>query len=136
MKLEELLNEDLALIKFKYLNTKNNKYPRVKVLDFNYKGVKGQKTYCQRHDVLGFNVNYFKDKKQGSLALDDIDSFARLLKADKKEKYQRIKDFYPDAIPYIRRYQKKFIKKLKIKKGLLWYPADWAEAEAKDKQDV
>ena len=129
MNLNELLNEELPLIQFKYTNTKNDKYPKVKVLDFNYKGIKGQKTYGQRHDVLGFNHNYFRDKKKDGQAIDDIHSFAELLKADNKEKYKRIKDFYPDALKYIRRYKKSNIKELKMKKGALWYPADWVEAE-------
>ena len=55
-------------------------------------------------------------------------------KVDKKEKYQRIKDFYPDALPYIRRYKKKHIKKLKLKKGKLWEPADWTDCEDYDKE--
>lgn len=131
MNLNELLNEELPLIQFKYTNTKNDKYPKVKVLDFNYKGIKGQKTYGQRHDVLGFNHNYFRDKKKDGQAIDDIHSFAEFLKADNKEKYKRIKDFYPDALKYIRRYKKSNIKELKIKKGALWYPADWKEAEVK-----
>jgi hypothetical protein len=129
MKLEELLNEDLPLIKFKYENSKHNKVPRVKVLDFHYKGAEGQKSFGKSDDLLGFNTNYFKDKKKGKDAIDDIDSFARLLKADNKEKYQRIKDFYPDAIPYIRRYKKEHIKKLRLKKGFLWHPANWEDCE-------
>ena len=64
MNLNELLNEELPLIQFKYTNTKNDKYPKVKVLDFNYKGIKGQKTYGQRHDVLGFNYNYLETRKK------------------------------------------------------------------------
>jgi len=134
MKLNELLNEELPLIQFKYTDQKHDKHPKVKVLDFNYKGIKGQKTYGKRHDVLGFNYNYFKDKKKDKQAIDDIDSFARMLNADNKEKYKRIKDFYPDAIKHIRRYKKSSIKDLKMKKGLLWYPASWAEAEKKDKE--
>lgn len=134
MKLKELLNEELPLIKFKYQNYKKDKYPRVKVLDFNYPGIKGQKTYKQRKDILGFNLNYFKEKKKGKEAIDDIDTFARLIYADKKEKYQRIKGFYPDALPYIRRYKKKDIKKLKLKKGSLWVPTNWADCEKHDKE--
>lgn len=136
MKLKELLNEELPLIKFKYGNYKKDKTPKVQVLDFNYPGIKGQKTYGQREDILGFNVNYFKEKKTGKEAIDDIDTFARLIKADNKEKYQRIKDFYPDALPYIRRYKKKHIKKLKLKKGKLWEPADWVDCEEYDKDLV
>jgi hypothetical protein len=129
MKLKKLLNEELPLIKFNYKNYKKDKSPKVQVLDFNYPGIKGQKTYGQREDILGFNTNYYKEKRFGKEAIDDIDTFARLIKADNKEKYQRIKDFYPDALPYIRRYQKKHIKKLKLKKGRLWEPVDWSDCE-------
>lgn len=144
MKLEEaLLTESLPLIKFKYVDWKNTlklpnkrlaKTPRVQVLDLKYPGRKGQKTYGQREDVLGFNINYYKERRKGKDALDDIDSFARLLRADNKEKYKRIKDFYPDAIPYIRRYKKNSIVNLKVKKGLLWSPTSWDELEKINKE--
>jgi len=106
MKFQELyeeitLNEDAVLVKFKYDNFKQDPNPKVKVLDFEYPGQKGQKSYGKRSDVLGFNVNYYENKKYAMRAIDEIDSFARLLSANKEEKYKRIKYFFPDALPLL-----------------------------------
>ncbi|MFO7772761.1 MAG: hypothetical protein R6V59_02280, partial [Dehalococcoidia bacterium] len=61
MKLREVLDEGLQYVKFKYDNYKNDPRPRVKVLDFEYPGRPEQKTYGQRDDLLGWNLNYFKN---------------------------------------------------------------------------
>ncbi len=120
MKLKEAINEDLNLVKFKYSNTDNDPSPKVKVLDFVYPGQKGQKTYGDRKDLLGFNLNYFKNKKYASKAIDEIDGFARLLSANKKEKWTRLKYFYPEVSQFVRRYQRQYINNLKHKKKFIW----------------
>ena len=124
MKLKELLEnniyEDLNLVKFKYSNYKEDPSPKVKVLDFEYPGRKGQKTYGQRKDLLGFNLNYFKNKRYASRAIDEIDGFARLLSANKQEKYKRLKYFYPEVTKFIRRYQRQYINNIKHKKKFIW----------------
>jgi len=114
------LNENLAYVKFKYDNYKNDKVPRVKVLDTDYPGIKGQKTYGSRKDMLGWNLNYFNNKRYAKRAIDDIESFAKLLSANKDEVYKRIKYFFPEQAKFIRRYMKKHIRGLKQKKGILW----------------
>lgn len=118
--LEEKLHEDLSLVKFKYDNYGEDPNPKVKVLDFTYPGQKGQKTYGQREDLLGFNLNYFKNKKYAARAIDEIDGFARLLSANNKEKYTRMKHFYPEVTKFVRRYQRQYIKNLKHKKRFMW----------------
>lgn len=123
MKLRELLNEDLAYVKFKYDNYKNDPTPRVKVLDTEYPGIKGQKTYGQRKDLLGWNINYFKNKRYAKQAIDDITSFAKLLSADNKEMYDRIKYFFPEQAKFIRRYMMRHVKGLKHRKGIFWRTA-------------
>ena len=120
MKLKDAINEDLNLVKFKYSNTDNDSSPKVKVLDFEYPGQKGQKTYGKRKDLLGFNLNYFKNKKYASKAIDEIDGFARLLSANKEEKWKRLKYFYPEVTQFVRRYQKQYINNLKHKKKFIW----------------
>jgi len=117
---ENKLFEDLQMVKFKYSNYKQDPIPRVKVLDYEYPGQPGQKTYGQRKDLLGFNINYFKNRRYASRAIDEIDGFARLLSADKLEKYQRLKYFYPEVVQFIRRYNREHITNLK-KKGKLFY---------------
>lgn len=114
------LNEALQYVKFHYDNYKHDKRPRVKVLDFMYPGQPHQKTYGKRNDLLGWNINYFSNKRYARRAVDEIDSFARLLSANNKEKYNRIKYFYPEQSKFIRRYMKKHIKYIKRKKGILW----------------
>jgi len=114
------LNEALELVKFHYSNYKHDKNPRVKVLDFEYPGRPGQKTYGKRKDLLGWNLNYFKNPEQAIKSIDVIDSFARLMAATKKERYERIRLFFPEAYKYLRRYQRKYIKGLKRKDGAFW----------------
>ena len=129
MKLKEVipLVEDLQLIKFKYSNYKHDPNPKVKVLDYDYPGQPHQKTYGQRQDLFGFNLNYFKNKKYARKAIDEIDGFARLLSADNKEKWQRLSYFYPEVKKYIRRYKKKHVTDLKHKKGFAWRRASYSK---------
>lgn len=129
MKLKEILsdsslNERLLYVKFKYDNFKQDPRPRVKVLDFEYPGQEDQKTYGQRKDLLGWNINYFSNKKQAREAIDDIADFARLLAANKLEMYKRIRDLFPEQAKYLRRYNRNFMQGIKERKGILWRRAD------------
>lgn len=139
MKLNEILNdkiyEDLQLVKFKYSNYKQDPKPKVKVLDFQYPGQPHQKTYGQRDDLLGFNLNYFKNKKYAAKAIDDIDGFARLLSANNKEKWKRLKYFYPEVLKYIRRYNRKHINGIKQKKTFFWKSTTYDKLE-KDNREM
>lgn len=128
------LTEELQYIKFAYKNYKNDKRPKVKVLDYKYKGIPGQKTYGERDDLLGWNLNYIKNKKMAIKAIDDIDSFARALSANKEEKYRRIKYFFPEQAKLIRRYMRDHIKGMKVKDGILWKKADYNSLIKFDKQ--
>jgi hypothetical protein len=131
--LESKLYEDLQLVKFKYANFKKDPNPKVKVLDFEYPGRPGQKTYGQRKDLLGFNLNYFKNSRYASRAIDEIDGFARLLSADKKEKYERLKYFYPDVLKFIRRYNRDHISGMKRKGRIFYRSTDYEDLIKKDK---
>lgn len=133
MELKRLL-EALQYIKFHYSNYKNDKRPRVKILDFSYPGQKGQKSYGKRRDLLGWNLNYFSNKKYAKKAVDEIDSFARLLSANNKEKYDRVKHFFPEQAKFLRRYMKKHIKGLKKKKGVFWKKTTFPELIKFDKE--
>lgn len=131
MKLQYLLEtkiyEDLALVKFKYANYKNDPKPKVKMLDFTYPGQEGQKTYGKRDDLLGFNLNYFSNPRYASRAIDEIDGFARMLSANKLEKWKRLKYFYPEVVKFIRRYMRKHVNNIKHKKGMRWAPKSYNE---------
>lgn len=124
---EKSLNEELAYVKFKYSNYKNDPTPKVKALDFKYPGRPEQNTYGQRDDILGWNINYFKNKRYAKKAIDDIESFAKLLSADKDEVYKRIKYFFPEQAQYIRRYMRRHVKGLKHKKGVFWRGTNYPE---------
>lgn len=124
---QERLNEELAYVKFKYANYKNDPTPKVKVLDFEYPGRPGQSTYGQREDLLGWNINYFKNKRYARKAIDDIESFAKLLSANKDEVYKRIKYFYPEQAQYIRRYMRKHINGLKHRAGVFWRQSNYPD---------
>ena len=119
------INEALALVKFRYSNYKKDPIPQVKVLDTDYPGKVGQKTYNKRRDVLGWNTNYFSNKQEAEQTIDDIDSFARLLEADNKEKYRRIKKLFPEQTKYLRRYIKEKCKFVKVKREGIWQNTDW-----------
>lgn len=121
------LTEDLALAKFRYTSkhpTKgyqiHDKRPHVLVLDNDYiyngkgKVVEGQ------HDILAFNLNYSKEKKLDKQAIQEITSFAHLLKKNKLDIYKRIKEWRPEVIPYIRHYKPERMTKLKKKDGWFW----------------
>lgn len=131
--IKEKLYENLQLVKFKYANFKNDPTPKVKVLDFEYLGKAGQKNYGKRKDLLGFNINYFKNPNYAKQSIDKIDNFARMLSADKNEKYKRLIYFYPEVLKHIRRYNREHIKKLKTK-GLIFYKnTDYETLINKDK---
>jgi len=134
IKEKEKLNEDLALVKFKYTNYKHDPKPKVKVLDFEYPGQKHQKTYGQRKDLLGFNLHYFKNPKYAEKAIDEIDGFARMLSANKKEKYKRLKYFYPEVVKFIRRYNRDHIDNIKHKKRIFWKKTNYDDLVKFDKE--
>ena len=109
---KKIITEALQTVSFGYSNYKNDPNPTVKVLDFEYPGQTWQKSYGKRSDVLGWNLNYFINKEYAEKAIDDIDSFARLLSGNNKlEKYERIKKLFPEQAAFIRRYNKVFIDK-------------------------
>jgi hypothetical protein len=128
------LNETLEMIKFYYKDYKHNKTPLVKVLDYKYPGRPGQKTYGQREDLLGWNVNYFENKEDAIRTIDDIDTFARMLSVNKQEKYRRIKYFFSEQANYLRRYKRDSIKSLKIKDDWFWRVASFEEAEKRNNE--
>jgi len=134
VKSKKEIDESLELIKFDYTNYKHDPRPNVKVLDFMYPGKEGQKTYGKRRDILGWNINYFSNRKYAEKAVDEIDSFARLLDADDKEKYDRIKDFFPEQMKIIRRYNKKHVKRLKVKKDGKWIKASYDDLISFDRK--
>ena len=116
------LEEELAYAKFKYHSKKSHdKRPKVIVLDNDYIYDGKGNVKPGRHDILAFNLNYSKDKKTDKKAVDEIVSFAQLLKKDKKDIYQRIKKFYPEIVKNnIRCYKPERMKKLKKKDGWFW----------------
>lgn len=121
------ITEALQVVKFRYMSARHDPVPEVKVLDTEYPGAEGQKTYGQRQDILGWNLNYFENKKEAKKTIDEIDDFAKILGADKKQKYERIKMLFPEQALYLRRYIKDNCKGVKIKEEGLWRPADWDE---------
>ena len=132
------LKESLELVKFSYANnskdTPASKRPRVAVLDFEYPGRPGQKTYGQRKDLLGWNLSYYSNKRYAKRAVNEIDSFARLLGADNKEKYSRISYFFPEQAKLLRRYQRKHIKGLKRKNWIgLWRKTGYTDLIKRDR---
>ena len=121
MKLNELLYEDLPLIKFEY-HGKNStiKKPRVIVLDYEYKGKEGTKNYGKRNDVLAWCLNHAKDPKYTKARIQDICKDFDFVNSDKQEIYDAVSVLYPESVFLIRRYIKDGMKKIKEKKGNSW----------------
>jgi hypothetical protein len=129
------LNEALQSVRFHYSNYKHDPNPKVKVLDYEYPGRSGQKTYGARRDLLGWNTNYFENKEEASRSIDEIDSFARLLASNNKEKYERVKIFFPEQAAFLRRYIREHIKGIKVKKDDgLWHKTTYDELEKLHKE--
>jgi hypothetical protein len=129
---KKLIFEDLNLVNFYYSNWKHDRFPKVKVLDYNYHK---ENEKNKRKDLLGWNINYYKNKKEAIRTIDDIDSFARMISANNKEKYQRIKYFSPEQAKLIRRYNKNYIKMLRLKDGFFWKKTDYKNLEEKHKNN-
>ena len=108
------LEEGLQYVRFTY-NGENAtvKHPKVKILDSRYPGIKGQETYGQREDILGWSITHVKNKRYARRAIDEISDFASLLSNSSEEAYKRIKYFYPEQAKFIRRYIKNHISNLK-----------------------
>ena len=120
MKLEELLNEDLPLIKFEYQGKNSTiKKPKVLVLDFNYKGKEGTKNYGKREDVLGWSLKHSKNPKMSEKKINDICKEFDFIN-NKEDMYSTVSALYPDSVFLLRRYIKDGMKKIKEKKGKSW----------------
>lgn len=120
--------EGLTYAKFKYRSKYPNKgyqihdkHPKVIVLDNDYCWDGKGNPKPDRHDILAFNLNYSKNKKIDKKSVDEIVSFAHLLRKDKKDVYKRIKDMYPQIVKNnIRCYKPQQMTKLKKKDGWFW----------------
>lgn len=110
------LKEGLELIKFHYKGKNSHiKIPSVKLLDPEYPGIKGQKNYGKRKDLLGWSLSHVINKKEAIKAIDDISDFTSLLSNSSKDAYTRIKEFYPEQSKFLRRFMRDGIKGLKRK---------------------
>lgn len=121
------LNEDLAYAKFKYRSKYpdkgyqiHDKHPKVLVLDNDYIYNGKGKIVPGQHDILAFNLNYSGEKKLDKQAVQEITSFAHLIKKDKLDIYKRIKEWRPEVIKHIRHYKPEQMTKLKKKDGWFW----------------
>ena len=52
-----------------------------------------------------------------------------MIKKDKKDVYQRLKDLYPECTKYIRHYKPEYMKGIKMKKGWMWRSASIADIQ-------
>lgn len=115
-----VITESMRMAKFSYEKYKTDPNPKILILDDNYKyNGKGKITPGQ-HDILGFNINYIKSKKD----IEKIKKIYNIAEKAKKEKidiYKEIKEKFPNSLKYIRHYRRSFIKNFKEKKGLLFF---------------
>ena len=131
------LSEELELVRFRY-PSKHCKKPKVLVLDANYPGRVNEKNYGKRLDVLGVNIMYAPahERRRIQKALSEIDLFSDFLGADKLEKYRRIRDFYPEALPYIRRYKKEKMSRVRKKDGYFYHKYSFTNSAPELKKGI
>lgn len=134
-----ILKEELSFVKFRYRSKYpdkgyqiHDKKPKVIVLDNDYCWRNGKKD-PNRHDVLAFNLHYSDKAKIDKKAVDEITTFAYMLKKNDKDVYKRIKEFYPEIIKYIRCYKPERMTKIKKKDGWVWKQASVVDLAPADK---
>lgn len=115
-----VITESMRMAKFSYEKYKTDPNPKILILDDNYKYNGKGKIIPEQHDILGFNINYIKSKKD----IEKIKKIYNIAEKAKKEKidiYKEIKEKFPNSLKYIRHYRRSFIKNFKEKKGLLFF---------------
>ena len=115
-----VITESMRMAKFSYEKYKTDPNPKILILDDNYKYNGKGKIIPGQHDILGFNINYIKSKKD----IEKIKKIYNIAEKAKKEKidiYEEIKEKFPNSLKYIRHYRRSFIKNFKEKKGLLFF---------------
>lgn len=115
-----VITESMRMAKFSYEKYKTDPNPKILILDDNYKYNGKGKIIPGQHDILGFNINYIKSKKD----IEKIKKIYNITEKAKKEKidiYKEIKEKFPNSLKYIRHYRRSFIKNFKEKKGLLFF---------------
>ena len=115
-----VITESMRMAKFSYEKYKTDPNPKILILDDNYKYNGKGKIIPGQHDILGFNINYVKSKKD----IEKIKKIYNIAEKAKKEKidiYKEIKEKFPNSLKYIRHYRRSFIKNFKEKKGLLFF---------------
>lgn len=115
-----IITESMRMAKFSYEKYKTDPNPKILILDDNYKYNGKGKIIPGQHDILGFNINYIKSKKD----IEKIKKIYNIAEKAKKEKidiYKEIKEKFPNSLKYIRHYRRSFIKNFKEKKGLLFF---------------
>ena len=115
-----VITESMRMAKFSYEKYKTDPNPKILILDDNYKYNGKGKIVSGQHDILGFNINYIKSKKD----IEKIKKIYNIAEKAKKEKidiYKEIKENFPNSLKYIRHYRRSFIKNFKEKKGLLFF---------------
>ena len=115
-----VITESMRMAKFSYEKYKTDPNPKILILDDNYKYNGKGKIVPGQHDILGFNINYIKSKKD----IEKIKKIYNIAEKAKKEKidiYREIKEKFPNSLKYIRHYRRSFIKNFKEKKGLLFF---------------
>ena len=115
-----VITESMRMAKFSYEKYKTDPNPKILILDDNYKYNGKGKIIPGQHDILGFNINYIKSKKD----IEKIKKIYNIAEKSKKEKidiYKEIKEKFPNSLKYIRHYRRSFIKNFKEKKGLLFF---------------
>ena len=115
-----VITESMRMAKFSYEKYKTDPNPKILILDDNYKYNGKGKIIPGQHDILVFNINYIKSKKD----IEKIKKIYNIAEKAKKEKidiYKEIKEKFPNSLKYIRHYRRSFIKNFKEKKGLLFF---------------
>ena len=96
-----VITESMRMAKFSYEKYKTDPNPKILILDDNYKYNGKGKIIPGQHDILGFNINYIKSKKD----IEKIKKIYNIAEKAKKEKidiYKEIKEKFPNSLKYTR----------------------------------
>ena len=80
-----VITESMRMAKFSYEKYKTDPNPKILILDDNYKYNGKGKIIPGQHDILGFNINYIKSKKD----IEKIKKIYNIAEKAKKEKKRK-----------------------------------------------
>ena len=103
----DIIEEDLKYRRIHYKNYKHDEFPKLLILDDDYKYNKKGEVVKGQHDILGYNLNY--GTTGSKKIINGIASIAKKSKKNNYDIYLMIKKNYPESLKMIRQYKRNYI---------------------------